>query len=65
VAITDLGFRLAASVGHFRLVGLRLTPEAALVRWGRGAAALVVTIAALNWVGWATGIVVLTRLNPA
>jgi serine phosphatase RsbU (regulator of sigma subunit) len=34
-------------------------------RWVRVAAALVLTIAALDWVGWATGIQELTRINPS
>ena len=38
--------------------------ESASVRWGRGAVAAVLIIAALVWVGWATGIQQLTRFYP-
>lgn len=41
-----------------------LRRPAALVRWGRAAAMLVMFSSALNWVGWATGIQALTRVNP-
>lgn len=36
----------------------------ALRRWGRSAALLVLFFAALDWLGWATGIRVLTRIYP-
>ena len=36
----------------------------ALRRWGRSAAMLVLFFAALDWLGWATGIPVLTRIYP-
>lgn len=39
----------------------RLSPT----RWGRIAAAMILAAATLNWVGWATGIQVLTRINPS
>jgi PAS domain S-box-containing protein len=37
----------------------------AMVVWGRVAAALVIASSVLDWVGWAAGIPVLTRLHPA
>jgi len=42
----------------------RLSSEVLLVRWGRAAAVLVFLVAALDWVGWATGIQALTRVYP-
>lgn len=34
-----------------------------LAGWGRAAAVAVLLVAALNWIGWATGSSALTRLN--
>lgn len=42
----------------------RLGSEAALVGWGRSLAVVVVAFAAVDWVGWATGIQALTRVYP-
>lgn len=39
----------------------RMTLQGALIRLGRGAAVFVIAIAALDWLGWATGAEVLTR----
>ncbi len=39
-------------------------PALALVRCGRVAAAIVLAITAVVWVGWATGIQALTRISP-
>ncbi|MGO9511414.1 MAG: diguanylate cyclase domain-containing protein [Mycobacterium sp.] len=36
--------------------------QAALARWGRAAAVVVLIVAALDWVGWATGVEGLTRV---
>jgi len=46
-------------------VTLRPGLEAALIRWGRVAVALVLLVTVLDWVGWATGTEVLTRFVPA
>lgn len=42
----------------------RLTVEAALIRWGRGAAVIAVAVAALVLAGWATGVTGLMRIYP-
>jgi diguanylate cyclase (GGDEF)-like protein/PAS domain S-box-containing protein len=42
--------------------GTGVALEAALARWGRAAAVVVLVIAALDWVGWATGVEGLTRV---
>lgn len=39
-----------------------LGAEASLGRWGRAVVAAVLVVAALDWVGWATGVEVLTRV---
>ncbi len=36
----------------------------ALARWGRAAVVVVFVVAALNWVGWASGVQALTRIYP-
>ncbi len=41
--------------------GTGVALEAALARWGRAAVVIVLAIAALDWVGWATGVEELTR----
>ncbi len=38
--------------------------EVKLARWGRAAVVLTVVVAALDWMGWATGIEQLTRVYP-
>lgn len=38
--------------------------ESASVRWGRGAVAVVLFIAVLDWIGWAAGVEGLTRFYP-
>ncbi len=38
--------------------------EAALARWGRAAVVVAFVVAALDWVGWATGVEELTRICP-
>ena len=38
-------------------------PSPRLAGWGRAAAVAVLLVAALNWIGWATGSSALTRLN--
>lgn len=43
----------------------RREPEPPSARRGRLAAALVLTLAVLDWVGWATGIHALTRVYPS
>ena len=45
--------------------GTGVALEAALARWGRAAAVVVLVIAALDWVGWATGVEGLTRVYRA
>ena len=42
--------------------GTGVALEAALARWGRAAAVVVLVVAALDWVGWATGVEGLTRV---
>ena len=42
----------------------RRSLESASVRWGRAAAVIVLVAAAVNWVGWASGIQELTRFYP-
>lgn len=44
--------------------GTGVALEAALARWGRAAAVVVLVVAALDWVGWATGVEGLTRVYP-
>ena len=36
-----------------------------LARWGRAAVVVAVVVAAVDWLGWATGVEVLTRVHPA
>ena len=44
--------------------GTEAEAHAPLVWWSRGAAAVVLGIAVVNWFGWATGIEGLTRVHP-
>ncbi|WP_176562180.1 PP2C family protein-serine/threonine phosphatase [Mycolicibacterium palauense] len=44
--------------------GPRPGPETVVIRLGRGAVLLVLVVAVLDWVGWATGVEALTRIVP-
>ena len=43
-------------------VGPHLGSDVNLARWGRAVVVVVVVVAALDWVGWATGVEGLTRV---
>ena len=45
-------------------VGPHLGSDVNLARWGRAVVVVVVVVAALDWVGWATGVEGLTRVYP-
>ena len=45
-------------------VSPHLGSDVNLTRWGRAAVVVVLAVAALDWVGWATGIEGLTRVYP-
>ena len=40
------------------------TAARSFIRWGRILAVVVIAGAALNWIGWATGVEILTRIRP-